>query len=149
MRIYIFILISTICINFCSGIDIFAEDSLALQEQDESGRQMSGVGWLCGVNTKTGDVCINDFQYHLLENTKFSSEDGGVLSVKSFKDEVLVSFEANEKGELILLALFKDIEGEYSNKNSNVDSDVNDKEIDNQSKRKKAKIVKENGVWKN
>lgn len=124
-------------------------EELNLEMQDGSGRPLSGVGWLCQIDTKKKLICISDFQYFLTDSSKFFTEDNRPAGVNNFELQKLVRFEANGRGEILTLRRYLDAEGEYSSKalpessNNIPATSAGNKNI------KRDKIIKENGVWKN
>jgi len=132
-------------IVFCSflwGVTVRAEESKALAMQDESGRPLSGIGWLSQLDLRKGIVCINDFTFTLTSTTKYLTDDDGLSTAQSFSVQDLVRFQANENGEIVSLWPYRDVENEYS-------VDKPSEAVEHGTKKIKDRLIKENGVWKN
>lgn len=117
--------------------------------QDESGRPLSGVGWLSRIDIKRKLIGINDFQFILTDSSKFLTEDSRPATANLFHPETLVRFEANGKGEILSLWQYIDTENEYSLKNPPERTNGKSDNLSTGKNVNKEKLVKEKGVWKN
>lgn len=127
----------------------FAEKSEAMEIPDESGRPLSGIGWLVSIDDKKKVIAIDEFQFFFTETSKFQTEDSKPLALNQFHPQMLVRFEANGRGEILTLWRYIDTEGEYSLKNSPASSNNTPDTSAPGKTIKKEKITKEKGVWKN